>query len=94
MVCIRLTNKGNNLISGTCRLLLNSGFEPVGNSNNSCPISVQQHCEQEIALSVRLLKSFNEDIMKVLSYKSVAVCVEFLIEGRVFWLSHEIKPVE
>lgn len=92
-VHIKLSNKAGSPITGACRLLLNAGFEPVEVSNGSQAISVEPDEEQEIVLGVRLLESFNDDIMKVLAYRSVAVAVEFLIGERVFWLSHEVKAV-
>lgn len=93
-VRVKLNNRGRNPITGACRLLLNSGFEPVGASSESQIITVAPNAEQEVVLGVRLLESFNDDTMKVLAYRSTAVVVEFLIDGHVFWLSHEVKPVE
>lgn len=88
---VRLHNKGSNPIVGACRLLLNVGFEPAESCRGSQAVCVDPHGEQEIVLNVRMLESFDDNIMKVLTYRSAAVAVEFLIGGNIFWLSHEVK---
>lgn len=93
-VRVKLCNEGSSPITGACRLLLNVGFEPAEAYRESQTISVEPDSEQEIVMGVRLLESFDDDIMKVLTYRSAATAVEFLIGERVFWLSHEVKVTD
>lgn len=89
-VCVKLRNNASIPIIGACRLLLNAGFKLAGDYAGSEIVTVDPGGEQEISLSLRSLESFDSEIMKYLTYRSAAVVVEFQIDRRVFWLSHEV----
>ena len=91
VIGLRVENSGSTEIEGSCRLLLNSGFAPGGDTKGSASLRVAPGASESMALPVIVAESFDEDFWKYSCFRSVPVCVEVRICEHVFWLAKQVK---
>ena len=88
---VKIANPGSALVSGSCRLVLNPGFQPPKGMSGGASFRVDANETASVRLPVVVLDTFDSKVLPVCSYRSVSTVVEVFIGDQVLWLSCQHK---
>jgi GNAT superfamily N-acetyltransferase len=89
-VRLRLANEGSAELTGGSRIGLNPGFAIAGEHAGGERFSLSSGASLERTLTIEVTAAFQRDLLRIASYWSVPVTVEFLLKDHTFWLTAEV----
>jgi len=89
-VHMALTNEGSSELTGGFRIGLNPGFRVASDHPGGERFSLDCGATLERTLSIEIERSFPSDVLRICSYWSVPVTVEFLLGDHTFWLATQV----
>ncbi len=92
-VSLSVANKGTAELAGGFRIGLNTGFRIGGGHPGGERFSLPAGGNLERTVMVELTDSFPAHLLRISSYQSVPVSVDFLLGDHTFWLAAQ-SPVE
>jgi GNAT superfamily N-acetyltransferase len=92
-VSLGLRNEGDDELTGGFRIGLNTGFRVAADHPGGEQFSLPAGASLERTVMVGLTDSFPADLLRISSYHSVPVSVDFLLGDHTFWLAAQ-APVE
>jgi len=92
-VHLGLTNKGDDELTGGFRIGLNTGFQIAADHPGGEQFSLPSGSSLDRTAIVELTDSFPADLLRISSYQSVPVSVDFLLGDHTFWLAAQV-PIE
>jgi RimJ/RimL family protein N-acetyltransferase len=92
-VSLELTNEGESELVGGFRIGLTTGFRIAADHPGGEQFSLSAGAILERTVTVELTDSFPADLLRISSYQSVPVSVDFLLDDRTFWLAAQ-APIE
>jgi len=92
-VRLSLVNEGEADLAGGFRIGLNTGFRIAADHPGGEQFSLPSGSSLDRTVMVELTDSFPADLLRISSYQSVPVSVDFLLGDHTFWLAAQ-APIE
>ncbi len=92
-VSLALANHGSQELAGGFRIGLNPGFRIAGGHPGGEQFSLPPGSNLDRTVMVELTGSFPADLLRISSYQSVPVSVDFLLGDHTFWLMTQV-PID
>jgi len=92
-VSLSVANRGSGELAGGFRIALNTGFRIAGGHPGGEQFSLPPESDLDRTVKVELTDSFPTDLLRISSYQSVPVSVDFLLGDHTFWLAAQ-APIE
>jgi len=89
-VGLRLDNEGDSDLGGGFRIGVNTGFR-IADHPGGEQFSLSPRSSFERTLKVELTDSFPAHLLRISSYQSVPVSIDFLLGDHTFWLAAQVK---
>ena len=89
-VRLNLANESGEELTGGFRIGLNPGFAIVGEHPGGERFSLSTGASLERTLTIEVTPALQRDLLRIASYWSVPVTVEFLLQDHTLWLTTEV----
>ena len=86
-----LVNEGDGALAGSFRIGLNPGFRIASGHPGGERFTLDVGASLERTLNIEIEASFPSDLLRIASYWSVPVTVEFLLCDHTFWLATQVR---